>query len=652
MTRRFSPMSRGVVYLALAGLVLVLAFHVMRYWVPVDDAFIAFRYARNLSAGDGLVFNRGERVEGYTDFLWVVVLAGADRVGLDPPRAAGALGLVFTLALVPATYLGGRRGLRLPRAHALLSCLTLVSSAPLAMWAGGGLETSLYGLLITLAISLALRAPERRRSGIVVGVFFGLAYLTRPEAAGLVAIAAGYWILRAPDQRRNTLALVVAFAAIFVPHLLFRLSYYGYPLPNTFYAKTDLSEAMIRDGLEYTGEFMISHGIWAMPVLLGSLLTRRGRAKRTLVLTLLGAATVYVVLVGGDIYPYSRFLIPYFPWWSLLLIDGCSKLSRRFESGSTAVAVLAGALPLVVALSLCLSGKILPDRAHREAFESSLRASAPRMRAYGEWLGNNLPPDTLLAISSLGRIPYYSELPCVDMLGLADEHIAHREMELDRGFLGHQKYDSEYVLSRKPDIVAIEYGTQESDFDPARDLTTKKILERVQPEKGWWPAPSDLIARLEFQEAYSPRAAEVQPGLWFVYFERDTRLAELREAVSAAPDDPELRFLLGLRLRTHGFLDEAISEMRRSVERNPAAVTAWLNLGFFEIEAARFESALATFEQTERRFPEHPHVTYGKALALLRLGRRAEAVPLWLEFLERAPTGPFADRAREFSRLD
>src|SRR2546422_6324150 len=83
----------------LATLVLLLA-HSAVYWFLTDDAFISFRYARNLRQGHGLVFNPGfERVEGYTNFLWVMVLAGLDRLGIEPARAALALSWVATAAL-------------------------------------------------------------------------------------------------------------------------------------------------------------------------------------------------------------------------------------------------------------------------------------------------------------------------------------------------------------------------------------------------------------------------------------------------------------------------------------------------------------------------------------------------------------------------
>src|SRR4030042_1361768 len=74
---------------------LILFFHalcVSRY--TVDDAYISFRYAENAAKGYGLVFNPGERVEGYTNFLWVILLAGFYWIGANTLLAAKAIGIV------------------------------------------------------------------------------------------------------------------------------------------------------------------------------------------------------------------------------------------------------------------------------------------------------------------------------------------------------------------------------------------------------------------------------------------------------------------------------------------------------------------------------------------------------------------------------
>src|SRR5439155_1209101 len=94
------PGVRRAVAAVLVTAAALLAFHVRTYAFLCDDAFISFRYARNFAHGHGLVFNPGfERVEGYSNFLWVVVLAGLDRLGLEPPRASLLLSWASTLLL-------------------------------------------------------------------------------------------------------------------------------------------------------------------------------------------------------------------------------------------------------------------------------------------------------------------------------------------------------------------------------------------------------------------------------------------------------------------------------------------------------------------------------------------------------------------------
>ena len=85
---------------ALGIALIVLVAHIAHYAFLCDDAFISFRYARNLADGYGLVFNPGgERVEGYSNFLWVTVLAVVDHFGIAPERAANPLSVSFSLVL-------------------------------------------------------------------------------------------------------------------------------------------------------------------------------------------------------------------------------------------------------------------------------------------------------------------------------------------------------------------------------------------------------------------------------------------------------------------------------------------------------------------------------------------------------------------------
>lgn len=647
-SRRFHA---GLYLAGLGALALLLTLSSLRYWLNVDDAFIAFRYAENLATGHGPVFNPGERVEGYTDFLWVVLLAAAHRLGFATPDAARVMGLVAALLCLPVLSWAGRRVFGLGALASLLPCLPLAAHAGMAMWAVGGLETALYTTLWTLALASSLLALEEPRIATFAGLSGGLAYLARPEAAGLLTVLWAVALWTRSTRWPQALRAAAGFALLAGPHVVFRLAYYGQPLPNTFYAKTSLSAAMVQDGLLYTGAFLLHLGPWALACLPGVWLgQRRQRVAATHSGVVLVAAAIYIILVGGDIYPYSRFWIPYLPWLTLLTCVGALELARKLAPLRAGGALEWSAVTAVMA-SMAISGALWEDAAFRSGLEQG-RRSSPLLESYGLWLKEHRPQTDLLAISSLGRVPYYSRLATLDMLGLADRHIAHRQVELTRGFLGHQKYDSEYVLARRPDVVALEFGTREPGFDPVNDLDTEKIYRRILPSRGWWPALGDLLGRREFRRRYGPRSAEVAPGLFFFFFERDDSLIRLEAAVRPESTDPAAHFELGMLYRKRGLLDDALRSLRRVVALDPEAEGAKLNVGFLLYEAGSLVEAASAFRRLHRELPGQPQAVYGLALSLHAAGRSGAAIPYWQRYLQMAPTGPFAARAHALLEAD
>ena len=194
------PAARLPGYLA-PLLLLVVAVCVVRAlqlaWLA-DDAFISFRYARNLVDGLGLVYNAGEYVEGYTNLLWTLAIAAGLRVGWAAESFAHVLGIGCWLALV--ALLGARAWRRaravgrtpLPLAAAL--CLLL---ADMQQWATGGLETSMFSLFASAGI-LAIASPNAsRRRLLCAGLLLGLTTLTRPD--GVIFAVLG--VLFAPCMR-------------------------------------------------------------------------------------------------------------------------------------------------------------------------------------------------------------------------------------------------------------------------------------------------------------------------------------------------------------------------------------------------------------------------------------------------------------------
>lgn len=266
-----SSLRPGSIALGLAYLpwLMLLAWLTSVSWFLTDDAFISFRYVRNLLNGHGLVFNVGERVEGYSNFLWVMELAAIWRVfDIRPEHAAPWLSVVFTagtLALM-LWWVARLPRLRMRLLVAWCALALVCSSATFAVWtSGGGLETRQFTFFVVAAV-VCLSLYRNRRCGLLAAsMSLALASLTRPEGP-LIAACCFAWFgalqlpaalnglrrdaeAQAVDIRdaiaamagridwRGLLCLIAPFALIVGAHFLFRYAYYGEWLPNTYYAK-------------------------------------------------------------------------------------------------------------------------------------------------------------------------------------------------------------------------------------------------------------------------------------------------------------------------------------------------------------------------------------------------------------------------------
>ena len=215
-------------------------------WFITDDAFISFRYARNLLDGHGLVFNPGEYVEGYTNFLWVLELAAIWRVlGIRPEHVANWLSVIYTVGTI-AVMLWWVARMPFLRNRALVAWIGLgliCSSATFAVWtSGGGLETRQFTFFALVAVACLSVFGANRWGLLVASLSLAAAALTRPEGLLLAACCVGWFVVqRLVTARmldwRGTLALAGPFAVLIGGPFLARYRYYGEWLPNTYYAK-------------------------------------------------------------------------------------------------------------------------------------------------------------------------------------------------------------------------------------------------------------------------------------------------------------------------------------------------------------------------------------------------------------------------------
>ncbi len=193
-----------------------------RYFGLFDDAMISMRYAWNLSHGHGLVWNPGERIEGFTNLLWTLVMSVFTGL-MDKVTAVLAVQLLGMLIVLACGLLAWKlaRAVTADLPHcdgliigAAVAILTLLYY-PLSYWTLTGMETGLLTLLLISAL-LALERYVRGRTGaagLLVGLFLGLAYLTREDAAMLCRAALHIYGGRAARRGESRLADVDAGTA-------------------------------------------------------------------------------------------------------------------------------------------------------------------------------------------------------------------------------------------------------------------------------------------------------------------------------------------------------------------------------------------------------------------------------------------------------
>jgi hypothetical protein len=481
--------------------------HVLGTWV-LDDAFISFRYADNLVSGHGLTFNPGgERVEGYTNFLWTIIIAGALALGMEPVLTAQVLCSALALAALLLIY-------RLGRAWwpdgpwALLPPALLAFNPSFLLYTarGSGMETALVTVLALAALWLIWQA-RTLRGGLLAGVLCALVVMTRPDGA-LVPLAGGLVLLAqtfSRDRRGWALpalaGLVAGFALLYGPYFLWRWSYYGYLLPNTFYAKTGATTAQVQRGAAYTLAFIQSLGLRSLVVLLGlsvvGLLrvllkqqTNSGPAPLLWLFVLLTAA--YVTLIGGDHFPLGRFFVPALPPLMLLITHGAAQAwELRVWFGARAGIMGRGRLvpPALAGLALLLFFYVntspLPRLDSRDPGGRIWGENfvALKNRELGWWFRRNTPPDTVVATGIAGAMPYYGQRQVIDTLGLNDTHIAHLPVAtMGQGVAGAEKTDVGYVLDRQPDYIP--YSTSGAFQDVERFQQQYQLVTVRGPEGG------------------------------------------------------------------------------------------------------------------------------------------------------------------------
>jgi hypothetical protein len=293
---------------------------------------------------------------------------------------------------------------------------------------------------------------------------------------------------------------------ITAPYYLWRLDYYGFPFPNTFYTKVGSGIDQYLRGLRYLWNFAESAGFLLLawpPIVL--LLKRKKSTWMNFFFLQVGAYLAYVIYVGGDGLAFYRFIVPVLAFVYLLvqesliyLYDSVKELSLTKRRRLVPITAM-----LLLVLSFVQTGKAALAIVIFPGFyrwrEAQSEVSFPgdgkdhsyvwfdnyfvdRLAVAAHWLEKNAVPGSWVASTPAGAIGYYTNLNIIDMLGLNDLHIAHtKTIAIGRERAGHEKGDGKYVLSRAPDYILLGnvavLPRQLSDEEMAKKLVRKSEHE-------------------------------------------------------------------------------------------------------------------------------------------------------------------------------
>jgi hypothetical protein len=306
-----------------------------------DDAYISLRYAENLVEGHGLVYNVGEYVEGYTNFLWTMLVALF--IWITPVEAPLIAVLGSMLAFAINLWVVWRISLKIappfhanafafPIAVALLAVQNIFTD-----YGTTGLETAFASLLVNLGV-LALITRDDAKHTFWAGLCWILATLNRPDHALFYAVGSvvvlGVWIGPTWRARKSGLRAIwreglmpmATYAApflIWLAYAAWKLNYYGELLPNTYYAKSaDLT--YYSQGMIYAAAFHLSSHLWLVLAILLLVWPWRGPSNipgRRFAVYAIPSVLLYefyVIRVGGD-FMEGRFYVTLIP---LILLAG------------------------------------------------------------------------------------------------------------------------------------------------------------------------------------------------------------------------------------------------------------------------------------------------------------------------------------------
>jgi hypothetical protein len=431
-----------------------------------EDTYITFRFSRNLAEGLGPVFNAGEQVEGYSNFLWMLTLAAVHALGLDMSLFSRLAGAFFnTLCLLIVWYIPCRFfAVRGP--GSLCAPLLYLLFVPFHFYAASGLETSLYILLVLLVVLTLLAARGRTVPCTAAGLLLLLLALTRPEGILFFFFFCAFLCWRAAtgkESLRPYLPGIILCAAGFGAFILWRLSYYGAPLPNTYYAKGSFPLPLRLLFGFFMNKGFLTHYPHFLFVLSLLMVPARAAGNRAPLLVFIAAGMCFSLCFSGfDWMPFFRYTLPVVPLLIICCQIGFTQVwETKIAAARKRVKVLwCGS----VLLLFCFAAEqYWQDIAFTIRWQDITNFGRHNQKKVGEWLRQAPGQQPRIAIGDVGCLAYVAETPIIDIFGLTSREFAEiknrfgfPQIHLSRPVISFDRYkekERELLLRLAPDYI-------------------------------------------------------------------------------------------------------------------------------------------------------------------------------------------------------
>lgn len=505
---------REMILLLVLSIMVIVTLDLAFYPKTLEDAYITFRYSKHFAEGYGFgAWNiSGERVEGYTSFLWMLILGITNHFGLDMRITSKILGIfshmlisssLILFPLLKKRQLNNRFDVAAIPNGTVLAGLFLAFYLPVSYYAASGMETLFFAMLVTLfIISLNITGSTFLLPAVAI-----LLILTRPEGVLIAGSGIFFLFIKEKINRKSLRHLYATGAVVLITLgglLLHRYMVFNDVVPNTYWAKAGGGAGMhIKWGNQYLSDWAETHTIivflcFVAITLLLSSAENWGKSWPVnfgYILFVLLVFIVYIRKIGGD--NYSAF-----PWWRqfvaispMIALLFCYAITRiwhqsRFLQFLALVGVIMATNHSLFEINN--QGENLKTTISNSLQNRSKLTLAPHSPYY-LWLKNVSQPNTIIASSLGGELPFVVDAIHIDILGLNTRHIA-KFGTFDPVGPQDSKTDMGWVMEQRPDII--------EGYIPAKKIIENVPVNTILNRQWRYQMNFGLIASPIFQKEY------------------------------------------------------------------------------------------------------------------------------------------------------